>query len=354
MGRRLLVVSKEFPPEPGGVADYCALWLDEVIGETEDWDVTILTQPWVGRKPFGGIDTVEIERWTPSSVRRVLRSVRPDSVVFHYVPHMYQKQGVPVMIPVLVLLMRWHTSNLVVLFHEMASNQARLKPRLLLPIQGAIVALLSSSAHRTVVTIASRARSLGSRIPWVRKKISVIPISPTLRGIRRGTPTGGGVLRLLHFGSSHPSRDFSLIVDALDRLDSIGVAYELRVVGTAAAPDSRATLLGYCAENVVTQELFDADIVLLPFTDGASGRRSTIANSLAAGRAVVSTAGADTDVEWYGNSLLLAHERNQFPDLVESLAVDEAARKAQGENAYRWAVQNVSWARTAEQWKAIL
>ncbi|MCZ4560880.1 glycosyltransferase family 4 protein [Rhodococcus sp. IEGM 1401] len=354
MRRRLLVVSKEFPPEPGGVADYCTLWIDEVMGDTEDWDVTVLTQPWPGREPSGSTAIVEIERWTPSRVWRVLRSVRPDAVVLHYVPHMYQKQGVPVWFPMLALVARWHTDNLVVLFHEMASNQARLRTRFLLPIQGLIVALSASFAHRSVVTIWPRAQSLGTRIPWVRNRIDVIPISPTLRGIKRGSPEVGGVLRLLHFGSSHPSRDFSLIVDALDRLDSIGVAYELRVVGTAAAPDPRANVLGYCAEDVVTQELFEADIILLPFTDGASGRRSTIANSLAAGRAVVSTAGVDTDVEWYGSALLLAHERSRFPDLVESLAVDEDARKMQGENAYRWAEQNVSWRRTAEQWRAIL
>ncbi|GGG21692.1 glycosyl transferase family 1 [Rhodococcoides trifolii] len=358
--KRVLIVTREFPPQPGGVGDYCARWIEETRKRWPDCHVTVLCAPWPGRgTTFDGADVVEHEDWTRSGYSALVataRRLQPDDVVFHYVPHMYHRQGLPLSIPLLVWTLQRRVAPVTTVFHEMSSAVVTFRHRVLALPQAVLVMLVASASPKSVVTIFTRARWLGVLVPWVRRRITVIPVSPTMHNLsaRDGLPPSRPALRLLHFGSKHPSRDFSMIVGALDALDARGIAYEMRVVGTAAAPDPRAVPLGYRAEPEVIEEILSADIALLPFKDGASGRRSTVANCLIAGVPTVSTRGHDTTPSWYGDALVLARDPAEFADAVVALASDPAARARRGEAAAQWAAENISWSVTGAAWAGVL
>lgn len=360
--RTVLVVSKEFPPQPGGVGDYCVRWLEEVTSADPGWEATVLAGLCDGRNsPIAGATVVSTDDWTLRGLRgfrRTLRMLTPDTVVYHYVPHMYQKQGLPLVSLAHVVLLKRYSRHLTVMFHEMTSAQVHWRHRLLTIPQMAIVAALATLATSNVATIQTRARRLRSLTPWRSSTPVVIPVSPTLRNIKaplRSAPTDLPI-KLVYFGSSHPSRNFDLIAAAMDRLDRDGVKYSLAVIGTAEAPDSRATVLGYCSEERVVEVLMDSDVALLPFADGASGRRSTVANCLAAGLAVVSTAGADTDVGWYGDSMLLvpSDDSEAFARSVASLCSDTVELARQRARGSSWFADKLSWSVTAALWKSVM
>lgn len=358
--KRVLVVTREFPPEPGGVGDYCARWIEETAKRWPQCHVTVLCAPWPGRAAtFAGADIVEHEDWSRSGYARMVQTARalePDDVVFHYVPHMYHRQGLPLSIPLLVAMLQRRVAPVTTVFHEMSSAVVTFRHRVLAVPQAILVMLIASTSPTSVVTIFTRARWLSVLVPWVRRRVAVVPVSPTMHNLsaRAELPPERPALRLLHFGSKHPSRDFSMIVEAMDALDARGIAYEMRIVGTAAAPDPRAVPLGYRAETEVIEEILSADIAVLPFKDGASGRRSTVANCLIAGVPTVSTRGHDTTPSWYGDALVLAGDSRGFADAVVSLASDRDLRARQGAAAARWAEATISWSVTGEAWADVL
>jgi glycosyltransferase involved in cell wall biosynthesis len=358
--KRILIVTREFPPQPGGVGDYCARWIEEMAKRWPECHVTVICGSWEGRpSTFEGADIVEHEDWTRSGYASLVakaRELRPDDVVFHYVPHMYHRQGLPASIPLLVWMLQRRVAPVTNVFHEMGSAVVTFRHRVLAIPQAVLVMLIATTAPKSVVTIFTRARWLTMLVPWVRRRVTVIAVSPTMHDLlpRVVPPPATGTLRLLHFGSKHPSRDFSMIVGALDALDAHGIAYELRIVGTAAAPDPRAIALGYRSESEVIEEILASDISLLPFKDGASGRRSTVANCLIAGVPTVSTQGHDTTVEWYGDALVLARNADEFASAVVKLASDPNERARRGSAAAEWAVENISWVVTSEAWAGVL
>ena len=93
--------------------------------------------------------------------------------------------------------------------------------------------------------------------------------------------------------------------------------------------------------------LWASDLVLLPFTDGVSTRRSTLMSALAHGRPVVGLHGQNTDsvLAGAGDALVLtpAGDRAAFAGQAVALANDPTRRQAIGQAGKRLYEERFDW-----------
>jgi glycosyltransferase involved in cell wall biosynthesis len=142
--------------------------------------------------------------------------------------------------------------------------------------------------------------------PWVERRSSILPVGSAI-DVRfpRVTRTDGAI-ELLHFGGNHPTHLLSWTVHALDavvrahpgrevRLSWVGVGESARttILRESGRPelDSRVSALGYLREEEVSRRLSGATLVLAPFLDGISTRRSSAMACFQHASPVVTTEG---------------------------------------------------------------
>lgn len=157
----------------------------------------------------------------------------------------------------------------------------------------------------------------------------------------------------MYFGTRHASKMTALVIAALHGLDAAGIDYRLRVIGELEVDHPRATVLGYLDEQKLATELCSAHLALLPYTDGASTRRTTVINSLAAGLAVVSTHGRDTDAALHTALVLTDPAPDAYARAVVELATDPERRAAVAAAGSRWFEATAAWAATEPHWRVL-
>ncbi|MFN3432746.1 MAG: glycosyltransferase, partial [Candidatus Sericytochromatia bacterium] len=100
-----------------------------------------------------------------------------------------------------------------------------------------------------------------------------------------------------------------------------------------------------------------ADLYLLPLADGASARRTSLMNALAAGLPVVSTVGVNTDPTLFPEAALTlvpAGDSRAFAEAAVALARDPAARERLGVMGRALHDERFSWDVLGPQWLALL
>ncbi len=103
----------------------------------------------------------------------------------------------------------------------------------------------------------------------------------------------------------------------------------------------------------VTPYLDRAAVVVAPIRIGGSMRMKVL-EALAAGKALVATPRAAEGVEARpGEHYLLAHDEDELVDEIGRLLLDDTRRRTLGENARRWAEENLGWERGAEAFERL-
>jgi glycosyltransferase involved in cell wall biosynthesis len=318
-GPRVLLVTAEYAPTPGGVGDYTALLAGALLAagarpavvtgrlpipaaadEPGAWPVWRVAPGWGWRMP-AAIDSA-ITAW-------------PADIV-----HVQYQTGAYGMRPAVNLLPWWlrrrrQRPRLAVTFHDTRApylfpRAGRLRP--------AVNALLARGADLTLATNPADAATLR---PHARR-LAVIPIGANIEpdagtdavaARLRGDLTLGADERLLvTFGLLNHSKGLPDLLRALARLNAADATgrYRLVLVGAGTAgldPTDRATgadlhrlardldiagdlhWTGHQPAATVAGWLRAADAVALPFVDGASYRRGSLLAALACGAAVVTT-----------------------------------------------------------------
>ena len=156
------------------------------------------------------------------------------------------------------------------------------------------------------------------------------------------------------FGTGHPSR-------ALDHAEAAIIAVaEQRGTGVVTVQNlgfrsPRLTLPsgihvitpGRLKADELSLRLHASDVLLLPFTDGVSSRRTTLMAGLAHGVPTVGLSGASTDRVFleHGDALTLTPfgEIHRFAHTVAAVCEDEARRHALGEAGRRLYQDEFDW-----------
>ncbi len=319
---RVLFVTGEYPPLVGGIGDYTRHLVQELVHL--GIEVGVLTRR--GATPTekaasGRAVTVfpEVERWRLP----VLELVRRRATGFDLVHLQYQAAAFDLGAagPLMADWLRWRGGPpVVVTFHDLRVPYLFPKAG---PLRSAAVRRLARRAHAVVVTNAADAHQ-------VRAWVGDAPSAPAVRVIPLGNnvPTAlppdfdrqvwrarwgvqPGEYLMVHFGLVNRSKGIPALLRAHDRLLRAGLPVRLLFLGEplgASDPTNAEHLreiealiaelnlgngwtgwTGRLPPEEIAAGLAAADVVVLPYQDGASLRRTTLITALAHGCAVVTT-----------------------------------------------------------------
>lgn len=276
--------------------------------------------------------------------------------LLQYNPFAYGRAGIaPSVVPYALALRRRTEGPLAVMVHEAWIDIDGLRSGLIGGWQRAQLRALLSFADVILTSTEALARELGPRAQHVPVAATITPaaISPPVARESLGL-SDRLVVTLL--GRGNPSRALADAEAALAAIAALHGAERLTVLNLGAdappiALPAGAALRtpGHVGSEELSTWLYASDLVLLPFTDGLSTRRTTLMAALAHGLPVVGIRGRNTDrvLADHPQALVLvpAGDRGAYADAAADLAADPARRRAVGdagrrlyETAFDWPV----------------
>jgi len=334
------ILTGEYPPAPGGVSDYTrsvAMGLAAVNDEVHVWAPPVggdlREDPGVRVHP---LPFAYGPRGLLALSRALGRERSPRRILVQYVPHAFGLRGVNV--PFCAWLASVQDTEIFVLFHEVAvpwTALRRWKWNAAAVAMNAMAALLLARADRVFISTTSWEPTLRSlAIGWKGATWLPVPSNVPLRppegagamirarlGIDEGVPVIG------HFGT-YGSLTAPLLAPALVKLlemDSRRVVLLVGRGGDAFAPQlemgaavrGRVFATGALDASEVAGHLLACDVLVQPYPDGVSTRRTTAMAGLGLGVAVATNDGHLTEPIWRESG---AVELVARPDLVAAAA----------------------------------
>jgi len=312
-GLRVLLVSGEYPPMEGGVADFTRILGEEMVAQGAE--VHVLISRAAGEGTADGTITrhAVMDDWGWRAVygglRRAVRDVRPDVVNIQYQTAAYGLHPAVNLSPLAV-----RPLPVVTTFHDLLVPYLFPKAGPLRWWANLALARLSAAC---IVTNAQD-HALLARHRGVRR-LELVPIGSNVpcappEGDRASWRARWGVppqaLTLCYFGFLNASKGGEELIDALRLLRQRGAdPYLMMIGGVVGASDStnraylqqvreridaygladRVVWTGHLASPDVSAAFRSSDLCVLPYRDGASYRRGSLMAALTHGMAIVTT-----------------------------------------------------------------
>ena len=309
------ILTGEYPPASGGVADYTRLVARGLANAGDEVDV--FAPPAFAphaRDPGVTVHTLP-DHWGPRGVRYAARELarRPAArVLVEYVPHAY---GMKAMNLPFVAWLASLRRPFWVMFHEVAFRIRAgdpLKHNAIGAVTKVMAALLATRAERAFVSIPQWGDHLRRLAPW-KREAAWLPV-PSNVGLAFPEAVGRARERfglsptdivVAHFGTYGVSVA-PLLAPALrallgDRkrvgllLGRGGPEFAQRELGQAAA---RVIAPGELPDESVAALLATSSVAVQPYADGVSSRRGSVMAALALGVPVATNGGAATEAVW--------------------------------------------------------
>jgi len=312
---RVLMISGEYPPMEGGVADFTAIVGQQLVERGVDVHVLTSRAAAAAADDHGPITVhADMEAWAfrplYNRMRELLGVTRPDLVNIQYQTAAYG------MHPAINLLPRFFRDvPTVVTFHDLRLPYLLPKAKRL---RRWVNADLARQADAVIVTNAQDRAEL-EQLGGI-KRLETIPIGSNItyhlpEGYDRAVWRGQwGVSQrdvlLCFFGFLNESKGAIELIEALHLLREEGLPVSLMMIGGAVSSTNASNQAyydrvmrtiselgvsdhvfwtGYVPNDEVSAAFKSSDICVLPFADGASFRRGSLMAALTHGVAIIST-----------------------------------------------------------------
>ncbi len=350
------LVTGEYPPQPGGVSDYTALVASALaaeVGTVHVWgpgdephpttDGAVVVHRVAGR--FGPVGLARLDR-------ELDRVPSPRTVVIQYTPHAFGWKAMNLPFALWAASRRARGDDLRVMFHEVAFPWVRrpLRHNLIAAVNRLMAAVLTRACNRAYVAIPGwlpllRRLGLGRKpTRWTAIPSTVPDHSPPDRvTARRRELTAGqpGAAVVGHFGTYGELVTTPLaaaLLTLMDRRPEVrvlllggrGDRWRGELLAKHPAWADRVHAPGALPAHAVAEYLRACDLVVQPFPDGVSSRRTTVMAALANGVPVVTTLGHLSEPFWAEKQAVAAAAPEQLADVASLLSDDAAARAALG------------------------
>jgi glycosyltransferase involved in cell wall biosynthesis len=349
------ILTGEYPPQAGGVSDYTRLIAREL---TRAGDKVTVWAPRCSNDESPD-DGVEVRRLpdhyglkTLLLFEQQLSSQNALRILVQYVPHAFGWKALNV--PFCFWLKTRLSGRVAVMFHEVAFPVRRgqsVRQNALGLVNRAMARLMAQAASKAFVSIPHWTIALRPLLPrstevvWLPVPSSIDVVRDEQQVARIRARYSGGVL-VGHFGT-YGALHFPLLQqtlrDVLTGTDAdvllIGSGSESARTGLAARfPqfDSRLHATGTLTPAALSHQLAACDLMLQPYVDGVSTRRTTMMAVLAHGRPSVTTAGELTEGLWADSGAVLLAPAADPPALARAcvqLAANPQQRNTLGEQA---------------------
>jgi hypothetical protein len=323
------LVTGEYPPQPGGVSDYTRQIAHGLAAAGDRVDVWA---PDVNRGDTRGNEADEAEsrdfgttvhrlpdRFGPKSLlhltREFSRFPSPQRLLVQYVPHAFGWKGANLLFCVWLRLRR--RDSIWVMFHEVmyrAEGDRRASHLALAAANRWMAALVAGAAERGFVSIPGWRPLVepllrkGTSLTWLPVP-SAIPVSEDAAASAAiHARCAGGRQLVGHFGT-YGSAVGAILEPTLEHLAVMSDCSVLLLGDrseeacralTAAHPAlvGRLFATGRLSERDISHHVAACDVMLQPYPDGISGRRTSAMVALSHGRPIVTTAGRLTEPVW--------------------------------------------------------
>lgn len=371
---KVLVICPVAPPMVGGVADHLQLSLQALGRPAEAGGpglrLALLTGPGALAEAVAPAELLPPQRaWGWGAWKGIAAQAQAwgaDVVLLHHVPHLYDRRGLP-WGPTLALAGGGLGGvPTVVMAHELhfAWNEGwrgwgygAIQRLLLGPMLG--------GASRVVLTVQARAEALARSHPALKAKLRVLPVGPSLppppawsrEEARSRLGLAADAFVLADLGLAHPSKGLGAVAMAVDALRQGGVPAVAALGGELSLQHPHVQALGRLGPLEASALLACADLVVLPYADGASPRRTSLMNAWQAGACVLSTWG------WQSDALALppgslawapAGDDAAFAKAALHLAQAPSERQALAQRGAEHFRQSLTWPVLAQAWATLL
>ncbi len=314
MTARWAILTGEYPPQPGGVADYTrqvALGLAAAGDE-----VNIFAPPYEkGHEPdYPRFKIFRLpDHFGPRglfALEHILARIQVDRLLIQYVPHAFGAKAMNLMFASWVAARACRFAPVWVMFHEVVFPFGWWPPRhvILGAVTRVMARLVAGAADRLFSSTAAwgplinRLCPRAKTVEWLPIP-SNIPDNPGIAHVRAATGTVIG-----HFGTYGPATADLLndsLVPLLNRFDRTALllgrgAVAFREQFSARHPElaGRLIALGDLPPNELAAHIRNCDVLLQPFIDGISSRRTSAMAGLANGVPLVSNLGSLSEPLW--------------------------------------------------------
>ncbi|HEX6183920.1 MAG TPA: glycosyltransferase family 4 protein [Pyrinomonadaceae bacterium] len=320
------LITCEYPPRVGGVADHTRLVASGLAAEGDR--VCVWCPAAEGEAPGaeGGVSVRrELGSLRPSDLRRAGRALNefnaPRRLLVQWVPHGYGYRSMNVWLCLWLwarAFLRGDEVTLVVHEPFLAFGEGSRRQDAVALVHRVMTTLLLSSARRVWTTIPKweerwRPYTLGRRVPFGRLPVpSTTPVTASAEeaSTTRALYAPAGVALVGHFGT-YGELIAGTLRELLPRLlsaEETGCAVLLIGQGSEAMREEllrarpelsgRIHAAGTLAPEALSRHLAACDLLVQPYPDGVSARRTSAMAGLAHGLAVVTTKGVLTESLW--------------------------------------------------------
>lgn len=371
-----LLLSGEFPPDPGGVADYTRAVAEGLAARGHEVHVAA-PRSRRGSGVAGGASVHLLpDCFGPRGLARlsaVVREVRPERLFVQYVPHAFGYKALN------FGFCAWLAAQRIPIwtqFHEVAfplGAPVWRRTNLLAVGHRAMAGVVCQASDRHFVTTRRWERLLA---PWVSGPPVWLPVpSNVATGVdregaarwRERLGIGAGVGLVGHFGNY--GRLLGPVVrEVLPRLLSWSPRAHALLLGRS-GPEFRARLCadqawlarrvhapGALAAEEVSAAIQACDLMVQPYEDGVTSRRGSLMAALGVGASVLTTRTRDTEAWWSerGAVALAPFAADPIAAQAAALLADPKARERLAVGARELYEEHFALERTLERLEAAL
>lgn len=304
----VLLVSGSWPPQPCGVGDYS----DRLARELEREGVSVIR--------FGNGD---FAKPYSSGIVNEIRNIPCDLVHIQYPTAGYRRSFTPS-----ALALRMHAKPVVVTLHEYASFRW---------YRRAWFAPFAQRCAARIFTVDEERALFESRFPERKGRDLTVEIGSNIPAAPRAARAPK---RVCYFGLIAPDKGIDEFLDVAAASGAAGHGLSFELIGAVAERHrryadgvlERAALYGVqaslnLAQDDVAGRLARATFAYLPFPDGASAKRGTLAAALVNGVIVVTRHSGITP-EWIRTATVGVSSPDEALAALTQLAGDDARRAA--------------------------
>ena len=336
------IITPEYPPQPGGVSDY-TYQVAAALAEAGD-EVHVWCPPSGSPAPRQRGVTVhpELGRIGAADLRRVgrllSRYTAPRKLLVQWVPQGYGYRALNVVFPAWLCrrARRWG-DRVELIVHEpfVRFFEGGWKHNAGAVVHRIMITLLLASTRRVWMTIPAwerflRAYTFGAatEMEWLPVP-SNIPTStdPAEVASTRGKIAGSGEAIVGHFGT-YGELVKGLLVEIFTGLLQDPAGHRVLLLGRRSDDfarelciinpewSSRIAVVADAPASAIATYLKACDLVIQPYADGISSRRTSAMAALGLGVPVVSTSGPFTEPIWRESGGVALYSLNDLPGLV--------------------------------------
>jgi glycosyltransferase involved in cell wall biosynthesis len=361
---RWAMITGEYPPQPGGVSDYVQVVAEALVAAGDE--VLVVAPPLEVRAQAPAADAKlrvhrlpdRFGRQSRNEASRLMKEFAIDRILVQYVPHAFGRKAMN------LPFANWVKNDLTrqvpiwIMFHEVAYpfSWTSLSGLILGTVTGRMAKSLASGAERIFASTPSWRPMIRQACPtsvpveWLPIP-SLIPITTsdegTLERLRLRLLAGSRKL-IGHFGT-FPTHVAKLLSETLARVLAADAETAIVLFGRGSNEfherfdsdhrqfQGRLTALGGLPAGDVAIHMAACDLMLQPFGDGISSRRSSVMPALAQGKAVVTNIGALSESIWQEGGVAAAAipTADSIASVCLELLADDARRIKVGEEGRR-------------------